>query len=209
MKVYISNYRDHWLSPYTIIKRVCFWRVLTTGKDDEDSWQDEPWAERWSDRLEPWCIRLQKLLDWIHPPVRYVKIDHYDTWSMDHTLAHIILPMLRQLKATKHGSPLTDLEDVPEHLHPKVPASAANNFDDETVHERWNWVMDEIIWAFEQELMDDDESKFFDHSAVDKTANFQTQMNQIKMDSEGLRAHQARKTNGFRLFGKYYQGLWD
>ena len=203
MKVYISAYRDHWVSPYTIIERVCFWRVLG------DDWQDEPWAERWSDRLEPWCHRLQKFLDWIHPPIRYVKIDRYDTWSMDHTLAHIILPMLRQLKATKQGSPLTDLEDTPEHLHPRVPASPANNYDDETVHERWNWIMDEIIWAFEQELDDDDESKFFDHSAVDRSAGFQTQMNQIKMDTEGLRAHQDRKANGFRLFGKYYQGLWD
>ena len=26
MKVYISNYRDHWLSPYTIIEKVLFWR---------------------------------------------------------------------------------------------------------------------------------------------------------------------------------------
>ena len=209
MKVYISHYRDHWISPYTIIKRVCFWRVLTTKKDDEDAWYDEPWVERWSDRLEPLCKLWQRFADWIHPPVRYVKIDYYDTWSMDHTLAHIIVPMLKQLKATKHGSPLTDLEDVPEHLHPKVPPSAANNYDDDSVHDRWNWVMDEMIWAFEQELDDNDESKFFDHSGVDNSAGLNTQIGQIKMDREGLEAHQKRKANGFRLFGKYYQGLWD
>lgn len=209
MKVWISKYRDHWVSPYTIIKRVCFWRVLTTKDDDEDAWYDEPWAKRWSDRLTPWCERWRDLMDWIHPPIRYVKIDPQDTWSLDHTLAYIILPALKQLRATQHGSGMVDLEDVPEHLHPKVTPSAANNYDDETVHERWAWVMDEMIWAFEQKVTDDDESKFFDHSGVDRSANFQTQMNQIKTDRDGLEAHQKRKQNGFRLFGKYFQSLWD
>jgi hypothetical protein len=34
----------------------------------------------------------------VHPEIKYVKIDRYDTWSMDHTLADIILPMLKQLQ---------------------------------------------------------------------------------------------------------------
>jgi hypothetical protein len=200
MKVYLSKYRDHWLSPYTILEKICFWRVYD---------QDDPWVERWADRLQPLCEGLRWVLDRIHPPVTLVKIDHYDTWNMDHTLAHIILPMLRQLKATKHGSAQTDLEDVPEHLHPKVAPSAANNYDDETVHERWEWVLNEMIWAFEQQLDDDDESRFYDHSGVDNSAPLNTQLSQMKVDREGLEAHQKRKANGFRLFGKYYQGLWD
>lgn len=209
MKVYLSPYRDHWVSPYTIIRLVCFWRVLTTDRDGDEVWQDEPWAEQLSDRLEPLCKLWQRFADWAHPPVNYVKIDHYDTWSMDHSLAHIIVPMLKQLKATKHGSPSTELEDIPEHLHPKVPPSAANNWDDETVHLRWNWVMDEMIWAFEQKINDDSESKFYDHSQVQPGANLNQQINQMKVDRAGLEAHQARMANGFRLFGKYYQGLWD
>ena len=32
MKVYINGYRDHWISPYTILKFVCFWE-----KDDDDN----------------------------------------------------------------------------------------------------------------------------------------------------------------------------
>ena len=46
----------------------------------------------------------------------YIKIDYWDTWSMDHTLSPIILKMLKQLKATKHGSGFIDMEDVPEHM---------------------------------------------------------------------------------------------
>ena len=105
MKVYLSSYRNHWLSPYTILEKVCFWRVYD---------QDDPVIERWADRLEPICLWAQRVLDRIHPPIRYVKIDKYDTWSMDHSLAHIVLPMLRQLKATQHGSGQVDPEDVPE-----------------------------------------------------------------------------------------------
>ena len=43
-----------------------------------------------------------------------VRIDEFDTWSMDHTLAYIIEPMLKQLKLTTHGAPLIDLADVPK-----------------------------------------------------------------------------------------------
>jgi len=28
-------------------------------------------------------------------------------------------------------------------------------------------------------------------------------------DSEGMKAHQKRMSNGFQLFGKYYEALWD
>jgi hypothetical protein len=128
---------------------------------------------------------------------------------MDHTLAHIILPMLRQLKATQQGSGQVDPEDVPEHLRPTKPAGPNNGYTDNTVHERWAWVMDEMIWAFEQMLKDNDEHSFYDHSGVDNTASLQQQIGQIKMDRDGLAAHQARKQNAFRLFGKYYQSLWD
>ena len=35
---------------------------------------------------------------------------------MDRTLAHIIIPMLKQLKETKHGSAMVDDEDLPPHM---------------------------------------------------------------------------------------------
>lgn len=208
MKVYISSYRDHWISPYTILQKICFWYVIPRDSDKE-SFTDDPRIERWANRIEPLCLLYQKIMNRISPQINYVKIDRWDTWSMDHTMSHIIVPMLKQLKATQHGSGNVDLEDVPPELHPKVTPCAANNFDDDTLHERWAWVMDEMIWAFEQKLRDDDESQFHDHSAVDRTASFQQQMQQMTTDWDGLHAHQARKQNGFRLFGKYYQNLWD
>jgi hypothetical protein len=208
MKVYLSNYRDHWISPYTILQLVCFWRVVPRDEDDE-SFSDDPVIEKWADQLVPVCKLWQRFANWVHPPINYVKIDYYDTWSMDHSLAHIIVPMLKQLQATKHGSPMTDLEDTPEHLHPKVAPGPNNNYDDETVHDRWAWVIGEMIWAFEQKLKDDGDSQFYDHSGVQSGASLNQRINQMKVDRAGLDAYHKRMANGFRLFGKYYQGLWD
>jgi hypothetical protein len=208
MKVYLSPYRNHWISPYTILQRVCFWRVVPRDDDDE-SISDDPVLEKWADRLTPFCEKLRSFLDWIHPPVTYVKIDYHDTWSMDHTLAHIIVPMLKQLQATKQGSAQVDAKDVPKRLKPTEPAGPNNGYTDNTIHERWQWVLDEMIWAFEQKLKDDAESQFYDHSGVNNSASLNTQIGQIKVDRAGLDAYNKRMANGFRLFGKYYQGLWD
>lgn len=208
MRVYLSPYRNHWISPYSILQLVCFWRVIPRDEDDE-SFSDDPVIERWAERLTPLCEKLRDFLDWAHPPVNYVKIDYYDTWSMDHSLAHIIVPMLKQLQATKHGSPMTELEDTPEHLHPTVAPGPHNNYDDETVHTRWSWVLNEMIWAFEQKLVDDGDSQFYDHSGVQPGASLNQQIGQMKVDRAGLEAYQKRMANGFRLFGKYYSSLWD
>lgn len=134
-----------------------------------------------------------------------IRIDKWDTWNMDGTLALLIVPMLKQLKATKHGAPSTDSDDVPEHL--KENDTRTDDGVDEHHFARWDWILDEMIWTFEALL--ESPSKFFDHSAVDGTASLNEQINQIKVDSDGLQAWEDRITNGLRLFGKYYRSLWD
>ena len=126
-----------------------------------------------------------------------IHIDRWDTWSMDHTLAPVILPMLVQLKATKHGAPCVDLEDVPEELRPTNTEEWQKLYNeggetDEKFFERWDWVMDEMIYAFDCKANKDDVYMRFD----------------IK-DKDAMNAEQERISNGFRLFGKYYESLWD
>ena len=202
MKVYLSKYRYHWISPYTVLEKVFFWREIE---------YDEPIIDKWSDRLAPICQGIQKVLDFIHPKINYVKIDRWDTWSMDYTLSHVIVPMLKQLKETKHGSPFVDDEDVPEELKSTSAPPKENDYDiDENHFKRWDWALNEMIWAFEQNLDDKSEEKFFDHAEWDeKEKDFGKNLHKIKIDQVGLKAHQDRKANGFRLFGKYYSGLWD
>jgi hypothetical protein len=198
----LSKYRYHWISPYTVLEKVFFWREID---------YDEPIIDKWSDRLTPLCQGIQKVLDFIHPKINYVKIDRWDTWSMDYTLSFIIVPMLKQLKETKHGAPFVDDEDVPEELKSTSAPPKENEWDtDENHFKRWDWALNEMIWAFEQNLSYDSEEKFFDHAEWDeKEKDFGKNLHKIKIDQVGLKAHQDRKANGFRLFGKYYQGLWD
>ena len=202
MKVYLSKYRYHWISPYTVLEKVFFWREIN---------YDEPIIDKWSDRLAPICQGIQKVLDFIHPKINYVKIDRWDTWSMDYTLSFIVVPMLKQLKETKHGAPFVDDEDVPEELKSTSAPPKENDWDtDENHFKRWDWALNEMIWAFEQNLDDKSEEKFFDDAKWDpKEKDFNKNLHKIKIDQVGLKAHHDRKANGFRLFGKYYSGLWD
>jgi hypothetical protein len=213
MKVYLSNYRNHWLSPYVILKTICFWE-----KDEDRIYNlneevNNPYV-KWVNFLNPICGAWQKFLDFIHPRFNYVKLDRWDTWSMDHTLAYIIHPMLVQLNKTKHGAPYTEDSDVPEYLRSHMAQPKENEWDTDSLHfMRWDWILGEMIWSFEQELKDDDESQFFDDSECgdekfpwNKDGQY---ISKLKLDKEGLEAHQKRKANGFRLFGCYYKNLWD
>ena len=140
-----------------------------------------------------------------------VRIDHWDTWSMDHTLAPIILPMLVQLKATKHGAPNVDNADVPKELRMSkkdMAQFAKDGSTDGKFFKRWEWILDEMIWAFEQKCRDHWEGDYYGPyiESEDKRELF----GRFEwIDDEGRQKHQERMSNGFRLFGKYFENLWD
>ena len=214
MKVYKSNYRHHWISPYIILEKVFFWREID---------YDEPLIEKWSNRLLPFSKTYQAVMDFIHPKIDYVKIDRYDTWSMDHTLADIILPMLKQLNTEKHGAPHVDDEDVPMELQSWVSPSK-DEYDTDGHHfARWDYVLNEMIFAFDCKVDDSWSDKFSSGEFDKKTVACQWDENgkatmyqwidgpnhTYKCDFDGMQEVQKRITNGFRLFGKYYEALWD
>ena len=123
-----------------------------------------------------------------------VKIHNYDCWSMDTTLAHIIVPMLEILKESKQGAPNVDCEDVQEELRPTEKEVELFNHDgttDDKFFKRWNYVVGEMIWAFTF-IRDEDLIEYFD-----------------KNNLEEYYTLQSRIDNGTRLFGKYYKSLWD
>jgi|DEB0MinimDraft_10_1074344.scaffolds.fasta_scaffold10312_3 hypothetical protein len=136
---------------------------------------------------------LYKLFDYLPEQKRKVHIDPWDTWSMDLTLAEIIVPMLKQLKASTHSYPSTMSE------------------------EQWDEILDKMIWSFEQKLIDWEQQYVLQEGEIDWDAG--------EVDSEGNKtlvwskehiidrdarnAHQARMDEGFALFGKHYESLWD
>jgi hypothetical protein len=140
---------------------------------------------------------------------------------MDHTLALIVLPMLKQLKATKHGSPLVDDEDVPENLRSTAAGPKENEWDTDSNHfKRWDWVMDEMIFAFESldgGINADWEEQFttgdYDFRSVKQEDGNYLMVHgpnhTAETDWDARKEYGKRIQNGFRLFGKYYQNLWD
>lgn len=242
MKVYIGPYKN-WFGPYQLAEKLLFWldkhedkRVhkfgewLATGKVRVDNLRTGSVFK--DEEHETWLYKFLKWIDSKKKRTVRVRIDKYDTWSMDNTLSYIILPMLKQLKATKHGSPSVEDEDVPEGigLRSTEAPPKENEWDtDSSWHKRWEWVLDEMIWTFEQNHADNDwETQY--HSGVrdmqwevtdrtypnpttgveEPTYKMVTGPNDTHVwDMEGHKKHYARMQNGMRLFGKYYYGLWD
>lgn len=217
MKVVIGKYVSRW----TVDGLEDLWYRVKYGKDQNRWSVDVDKMDKWDKGFEKFSGYLQTVLNATVNKIQdqrgrkiKVRIDYYDVWSADHTLALIILPTLKKLKEIKHGSPFVDAADVPEHLRPTEAPGPDNGYTDNTVHERWCWVLDEMIWSFEQLVNEDAEDQFYDHteSHAYQLANpddFMGGIGKLKVDREGLEAHSARISRGTVFFGKYYRSLWD
>jgi hypothetical protein len=172
MKVYIGPYKNWW-GPYQIADLFKKVGVSEEKCDKLGELLSETWIMDFCNWIESKRKRTVK-----------IRVDNYDTWNMDHTLSLIIVPMLKQLKSTKHGSPHVDDEDVPVELRTlNAPYVDPNSGDiDDLWHKRWEWVMDELIWTFEHHLSDEHQYDIATYKRIQ---------------------------NGFLLFGKYFSALWD
>lgn len=236
MKIFIGPYLN-FVGPYQIAEMIFFW----VKKYDEDT-LDYTKAYNRVHNFGRWLSEdkngndsyLATFCQWVQSKRERkikIKIDPYDTWSVDNTASLIILPMLIQLKETKHGSHYVDLEDVPEEMRytETEEYSAQSTFGfyhDATqdklkydVHTRWEWVLDEMIWAH-QMVLDDNimemctitpcEIDFTNHPEDEgKLTQPLRWKTHGEYDWERIKHLEQRKANGLRLFGKYYHGLWD
>lgn len=236
MKVKIGKYVS-WFGPYQLAEFLCFWAKRVP---DEYGINRKPeWVHHFGDWLAYGHVipeaevgsitfldedrnttRLYKFLIWLDKFKKrkmQIHIDPWDTWGMDDTLAHIILPMLKQLNETKHGAPHVADDDVPEDIRSTNAPPKANDYDiDDNHFKRWDWVLGEMIFAFENKLDDSWADQFSTGTsslAFKKLENGNSEMVRTKKDTrkidwDGRNAYQARISNGFRLFGKYYESLW-
>lgn len=228
MKVVIGPYKS-WIGPYQIAELLCFWAKPVadeTGIKRKPDWVHDfgHWLGTNKDGSDTW---LTKVCQWVeskrHRQI-YVRIDKFDTWSMDDTLAHIILPMLKQLKATKHGAPDVLDTDVPKHLWRASAEPQKDEYSPDSNHfARWDYVLDEMIFAFESKVDGTWQDKYssgtmdwssepceWDAAGKPKMYQMKNGPNHTyKCDYEALALEQRRITKGFKLFGKYYENLWD
>jgi hypothetical protein len=183
-----------------MVEYMFFWTdwskcARTKGIVPDEEWIETPkWANTLADILEPISIAIRWISERVNRKIDYVKIDRWDTWAMDHTLALIILPMLKQLQESKHGAPNVDDADVPEYLRSHMAQPKEYEWDTDSLwHMRWEWVVGEMIFAFEKLNEEDWEDEFFKNK---------------EWDREGWSKVNDRIQNGLMLFGKYYRGLW-
>lgn len=183
MKVNIGPYRS-WVGPYQIAEKILFWM----DKDCDTVYEFGKWLAntplsticQWFDRRKKRKVEI--------------KIDAYDTWSMDFTLSLIIVPMLKQLKSTNHGHP------------------------SELIESEWDEIMDKMIWSFNEIATERKGEKEFESGEIDFCWEEQESglskleygpAHTFRIDMEGLNAYNERIQEGLNLFGKYYQNLWD
>lgn len=245
MRIKIGPYRNYF-GPYQLAEKIMFWipkekdehgfphtakRVHNFGewlahgsiKPDLKVGETDVFGD--DDRPETWIYKLLKWIDKKKKRKIHVHIDRWDTWNMETTLGYIIRPMLKQLNENKHGAPWVDDEDVPEHLR-STAARELTQDEKDTGHtddnhfKRWDWVMNEMIFAFEsldggenQDWEDQFTTGEYDY-CTKKTSDDIYQLVQgpkhtAVTDWDARKAYAERVQNGFRLFGKYYQHLWD
>lgn len=160
-----------------------------------------------------------------------VEIENFDTWSLDHTLALIILPALIQLKNTKQGVP-SEFADTGgdgssnQYCFEFYSETTRYAFDQKA--KQWDEILDKMIWSFQQ-LVEDEYDDLYHHGKPEydfvKTDKQITNPISGKVedtfqmvdknpkehwyDYVGHRMHEQRIQEGLDLFGKYYRNLWD
>lgn len=237
MEIKIGKYTN-WFGPYQLAEALAFWvrpRPDESGLPSKPNWvhkfgeylasgkiADEPKigeVTSWNTKTEH-CTWINRFLCWIetkkHRKVS-IKIDKWDTWNMGNTLALIIVPMLKQLRDSKHGAPFVDDDDAPEPLKSTSAPTKENEWDtDENHFKRWDYVLGEMLFAFESQNNDwEDGFHSGEHDIrwlrlEDGCSQMITGENDTsKTDYDGMKLYQERINNGLRLFGKYYNSLWD
>lgn len=227
MKVYIGPF-DHWFRPARWLHNfICQlygfnqnkWYIVQRVKiksgdeyDKLDCWIKDSFLYKWLLVIENWFNRRERKIR--------IRVDKYDAWNLGDTVAMLALPLMYEFKRQGiNGAPAVDDEDVPLYLRstaapPLTDCEKQTGGVDKLWHQRWNWVVDEIIWALEQVNDIDSDSQF--HSDVDPDKprdepgiSFQESIKRNKYDFEGHKAFCERKRNGLRLFGKYLEALWN
>lgn len=160
-----------------------------------------------------------------------IEIEKFDTWSLDHTLALIILPALIQLKALKHGVPSEVSTVGGEDHEPQLSFDFYKESQDWAFNkavEKWDEILDKMIWSFQQIAYDEYDNLYHHGKAnydfvesdkmypnpvtgvMEKTYRMvDTNPNEHWYDHVGHQLHEDRIQEGLELFGKYFRTLWD
>lgn len=242
MRVKIGPYKS-WFGPYQLAEKLMFWvpkekdeygiphnadRVhhfgewLAYGNVSPEPEVGEVYDAFNEDRTPTLLYRFLLWIDSKKSRTVSVQIDRWDTWNMETTLGYIVRPMLKELRASKKGAPCVEYADVPEHLRPsseEIVAYEKDGTTDDKFFKRWDWVLDEMIFAFESLDGGDNADWEYQFTTGEYDLLWKKQEDNTSLmvhgpnhtadtDWDARREYAKRITNGFRLFGKYYENLW-
>lgn len=137
-------------------------------------------------------------------PRNVVKLDRWDTWSVDYTMTQIILPLLQQFRHDlKYTSSVPFLEEFYDETGKELVDSPIDS---------WKEIIDTMIIGF-QDMWDEhhnvkwDEYTFGD---IDNVVHIKED-GSMKISGEYLqkvRESQEKRQKSLELFAKHYQQLW-
>jgi len=209
MRVKIGNY------PITIGTHNIY-KAYISLRFKKYTWEVSDKDYSWPDRFV--LGALDVIDDWISPLNRFVGMDRkvkvrvssQDIYSVDSTLALVILPVLEKFRSNaSFSSPNIDPDDVKD----KPDNSALTD---------WEYVLDKMILSFSSKTCEWEEDFYSDEflhseglfdglkSELDsdgKKFYYLSSLNK-HIDYDGMNKKQIEITQGFLLFGKYYESLW-
>ena len=110
-----------------------------------------------------------------------VEVTSKDCWYLDYILAQVIHAALVKFRADLYSYSMVDDEDLPPNFSEDSEEDSEN---------RWKYVLDEMIWGFE-------EIKTWGENEP------------MAYRSKEWADYNKRIANSTRLFGKYFQSLWN
>lgn len=183
MKVIIRPYADFW-GAYKIADLLRYIGVSEELREKVGAFLQRLGVDELAERVKAWRDSRRV----------FVKIHKYDTCNADSTIAEIMVPLLKAFRvAAKTSTPAIRLADVP--LDQRSTAAELENLiahdDPDFVFDTkaWQWILGEILWAFESRLEDDEDVFFY-------------------AEDEDFAARASRREAGMRLFATYYENLW-
>lgn len=211
MKVNIGPYKDYF-GPYQLVKPL----EVLFGED---------FANKIAEKLPH--VPFEKL-DKLRQRKIDVHIDDYDTWSVNHTLALIIVPLLKSMKGKKQGIPVEFVNDKDKEYGGCGYPEQLELFDDldefykGESERQWNNTLDHMIWAFEQILDDqvlDERDDFYIPMTPEEIAEREARYEEadlspfkfndnMKLDIFAYQEYNDQIQEGLDLFAKHFRSLW-
>lgn len=143
-----------------------------------------------------------------------IKIHKWDSWSADHTLALIAVPLLKQLAENKQGVPTVMFPDGPEWL------DETGNHNDaamEVAVDKWDTTLRHIIWSLEQVINEELDAFVIQHAEFDFDDHPEDEGKDVfplrwkvegKYRVDAMGAYDDQIQVGLDYFGKYFRNLW-